>query len=171
MKKVSLQENINTICETAPGRFRIILDFATVGIVEHLLRDDYKYVWVHNHLAGAYSEWKEFELPILPTMENKKIIARGVRYDFIIETSEFKKLLPDWNGGIEMIQMNRIPPYYLDLERIKGNRRFELLRDECDFLFEVDIPSATDYGILISNDRNYLQSLLDNPEIDWNDLP
>ncbi len=53
MKKVSLQENINTIYETASGCFRIILDFATLGIVEDLLRDDFKYVWVHKHLAGA----------------------------------------------------------------------------------------------------------------------
>lgn len=95
MKKISIQETINSICETAPGRFRIILYFAIAGIVKHLLRDDYKYVWVHNHLAGAYSEWKEFELPIPPTIENKKIIAWGIRYDVIIETSEFRKLLPD----------------------------------------------------------------------------
>ena len=136
-----------------------------------MLRDDYKYVWVHNHLAGTYAEWKEYELPILPTRENQKTLARGIRYDFILETTEFKNLLPDWNGGIQMVQMNRVPPYYLDLNRIEGNKRYELLRVECDFLFEVDIPSATDYGVLISNDRDYLQSLLDNPEINWNDLP
>ena len=70
-----------------------------------------------------------------------------------------------------MVQMNSIPPHYINLEEVKGNTRYELLREKCDFLFEVNIPSATDYGFIISNDREYLQSLLDNPEIDWKDLP
>lgn len=171
MNNNSLKQNINTIRETAPGRFRIILDFATTGIVKFLLHDDYKYVWVNNHMSVAYSEWKNFELPILPNMENKKVLAKGVQYDFIIETDKFKELLLNWNGGIEMIQMNKIPPYYLDLVKIKGNKRYELLSNECDFLFELEIPSATDYGTLISNNRDYLQSLLDNPDIDWKNLP
>ncbi|MEP2447609.1 MAG: hypothetical protein ABJI69_10295 [Balneola sp.] len=171
MKEVSLQENINTIREIASGRFRIILDFATVRIVKHLLREDYKYVWVNDHFVGTRSNWKEYELPILPTMENKKTLTRTLRYDFIMETSEFEKLLPDWNAGIKLIQMNKIPPDYLDLNKITGNKRYELLRDECDFLFEVEIPSARDYGVLLSNDRDYLQSLLDRPEINWDDLP
>jgi hypothetical protein len=96
MKKFTLQENINKICETAPGRFRIVLNFATVKIVKHLLDEDYKYVWVHNHMPGSYSAWHEFDLPIVPKIENKKILAKTVRYNFIMETSEFKNLLPKW---------------------------------------------------------------------------
>lgn len=86
-------------------------------------------------------------------------------------TDEFKTIMSGWKGEIHLIQINELPPQYLDLERITGNRRYEILKSECDYLFEVDIPSATDYGILISPDKEYLQSLLDDTEIDWENLP
>jgi len=164
MKTENFQDNINCIRETSPGRFRIILDFATTAILKFL-------VWVHNHLTGKGFDFEEFKLPITRVSKNQKTLAKWVRFDYILETSEFKKMIPELNRGIELIQMNKIPPNYLHLDKIKGNTRYELLEKECDYLFEVDIPSATDYGTLISPNRDFLQSVLDNPEINWEDLP
>lgn len=86
-------------------------------------------------------------------------------------TEEFKTIMSGWEGGIQLIQINKLPPQYLDLNRITGNKRYEILKNECDYLFEVDIPSATDYGTLISPNKVYLQSLLENTDIDWENLP
>ena len=171
MNTIDFRDNINCLRETNPGQYRIILDFATTNILPFLIRDSYKYIWVHNHTTGKGFDWEEFKLPIKDNSVNIKTLARSLTFDFILTTDEFKKIMGDWKGGIELIQMNNIPPYYLDLDKVKGNKRYEILEKECDFLFEVNIPSATDYGALISPNREYLQSLLDNSAINWNDLP
>ena len=170
MKTIDFRDNINCIRETAPGRYRIILDFATTNILPFLIRDNYNYIWVHNHTTGKGFDWEEFKLPIKDNSVNIKTLARSLTFDFILTTDEFKNIMSDWKGGIELIQMNNIPPYYHDLNIVKGKKRYEILEKECDYLFEVDIPSATDYGTLISPNREYLQSLLDNSEINWDDL-
>ncbi len=171
MKNINFHDNINCIKETAPGRYRIILDFATTNILPFLIRHNYNYIWVHNHTTGKGYDWEEFNLPIKDNTVNIKTLARSLTFDFILTTEEFKKIMTNWKGGIELIQMNNIPPYYLDLDKVKGNMRYEILKNECDYLFEVDIPSAKDYGTLISPNREYLQSLLDHPELNWNNLP
>lgn len=99
------------------------------------------------------------------------VIAKDLTFDFIMPTEEFKALLVKWKGGIKLLQINKLPPYYFNLNRVIGRKRFELLKKECNYLFEVDIPSAKDYGILISPNKEYLQSLLDNSEINWQKLP
>lgn len=171
MNTIDFRDNINCIRETVSGRYRIILDFATTNILPFLIRDNYNYIWVHNHVAGKGFDWEEFKLPIKDNSINIQTLARSVRFDFILTTTEFKNIMTSWKGGIELIQMNNIPPYYLDLSRVNGNRRYEMLENECDYLFEVNIPSATDYGTIISPNKEYLQSLLDNSEINWNNLP
>src|SRR5690606_38574441 len=65
MKTIPLQNNINCIQETATGRYRIILDFATTAILPFLIRDDYEYVWVHDHVTGKGYDWENFNLPII----------------------------------------------------------------------------------------------------------
>lgn len=171
MKTNDFQENINCIREISFGQYRIILNFATTDILPFLLKDDYNYVWVHNHTTGTNHEWQEFNLPIKTNSENIKTLARSVTFDFIFTTDEFKNIMANWKGGINLIQMNHIPPHYLDLNKVMGSKRYEILEKDCDYLFEVDIPSATDYGTLISPNKEYLQSLIDNSEINWNDLP
>ena len=171
MKKEPLQNNFNCIQETVPGRYRIVLDFATTAILPYLIKDDYEYVWVHDHMTGKGYDWEDFHLPITSPSSNLQVLAKWVKFDFILKTEEFKKIMTTWASGIKLIQMNRIPPYYLNLDKIKGHQRYEKLKTECDYLFEVDIPSATDYGVLISPDKEYLQSLLNNQSINWNDLP
>lgn len=88
-----------------------------------------------------------------------------------METTEFVKLLPEWGNGIQMIQINKEPPEYFDPYRIQGKKRYEILRSECDYLFELDIPSATDYGTLISSNKEYLEKLMKSNEINWQNLP
>ena len=168
---MTFRNNINCIQETAPGRYCIILDFATTKILPFLIRPEYHYIWVHHHKPGKGFDWEEFSLPIKDTSINITTLARSLTFDFILPTEEFKKIMQDWKGAIELIQMNKIPPYYLDLDKVKGNKRYEILQQECDYLFEVDIPSATDYGTLISPNKEYLELLLANPAINWHDLP
>lgn len=168
---MSWKENINTIQELFPGQFQIILDFTTAAFVEYALSNDYKYVWVYNHATQNYHNWEKHRLPLFDNQASVEVIARHIRFDFILPTEEFRRLIPQLNSGITLVQLNHWPKYYLDLGQLKGKTRYELLAKECDYLFELTIPSARDYGTIISSDRKYLQSLLDNPAIDWANLP
>ncbi|PKK36511.1 hypothetical protein BWI96_11695 [Siphonobacter sp. SORGH_AS_0500] len=165
------QANINTIREIYPGHFQIIIDFATNAIIKHLIREDYSMVWVHHHQTFPYADWHSFELPVAKDSMNLTVKARQVNFDFILPTPEFLELLPTLDKGINLVQLNRLPPAYLDPQRIQGKTRYDLLKRECDYLFELYIPSATDYGTLVSHERSWLESLLTNSNINWKDLP
>ena len=165
------KDNINTIQEIFPGQFQIILDFATSAFVQYTLSNKYKYVWVYNHTLQNHFTWQKHSLPLFDTQTNFEVFARHIRFDFLMPTEEFHRLAPQFGSGITLVQLNNLPKEYLDLGRLKGKTRYELLSKECDYLFELDIPSATDYGTIVSSDRSYLQSLLDNPTINWSNLP
>ena len=36
--------------------------------------------------------------------------------------------------------MNNLPPDYFDPNKIQVNQRFQILRQQCDYLFDLDIP-------------------------------
>ncbi len=107
-------------------------------------------------------------------MDNKTSyneLARHITWYLIMPTSAFKELLSKLTPSITLVQLNVLPKYYLDLGKVKGKTRYELLSKECDYLFEIDLPSATDYGTLVSSNKDWLESLLNNKAINWDDLP
>jgi hypothetical protein len=165
------KDNINTIKEIFPGHFQIILDFATVDFLKYALSDAYQYVWVYRHETNDSMEWNSYELPLFNNADYHKIIARHIEFSFAVTTDEFKKLLPSVGPGIGLTQINKLPKHYLDPRRITGKTRYDLLLKDCDYLFEIDIPSPTDYGTIVSSNSDYLQLLLDNQSINWKDLP
>jgi hypothetical protein len=164
------KDNINVIHEVYPGHYRIILDFATIAILKYLLNNDYKYVWVYEHTLDRNFEWESHSIP-LGLGQNHQLMIRNVTFDFVMPTVEFKEKLSLFKGSISMAQVNELPKPYLIPSNITGKTRYELLKNECDYLFELEIPSATDYGVLMSPNREWLQSLLDNEGIDWGNLP
>lgn len=164
------KSNIGTIKEIYPGQFQVILDFATTAFLPYLIRDDYRYVWISQHQTDDYFSWNSYSLPLFDSNENYKVIARQINFDFILPTEEFKQLLTKIQRGVTLTQVNTQPQHYLD-SRLKGRTRYDLLKKECDYLFEVMIPSATDYGTLISPNRDYLEWLLSDENINWDNLP
>ncbi|MVN23557.1 hypothetical protein [Mucilaginibacter arboris] len=165
------KDNINTLKEIYDGHYQIILDFATNDFIKFALSDEYKYVWVYSHETKNSLNWNTYELPLSSDQQNYKMLARNISFDFIMPTNDFKTILPIIGPGITLTQLNVLPKYYLRPVTIKGKTRYDLLLNECDYLFEIDIPSATDYGTIRSSDRDYLQSLLENEQINWDDLP
>ena len=166
-----LRENINCIKQSGEDRYRIILDFATIKIIPYLISTEFKYVMVFNHTLSNSRTWEKRKVTVLDGSPQKEILTQNVQLNMIFETEEFLALLPKWKNGIQLIQMNKLPPDYFDPNSIQGNQRFKILKDKCDYLLDLDIPSATDYGTLISPNREYLESLIKSSEINWNDLP
>jgi hypothetical protein len=168
--KNSFRDSINTIKEIYPETFQIILDFASNKFIDQIIRDSHKFIWVHNYELKNNSMWTNFQLPISDNLQ-KTVLARQLKYDFIIETDEYEKVKNEMPNGVTLLQVNRRPPDFLDLRQIKGKTRYDLLRKECDYLFEIDLPGAVDYGTLVSSNLNYLTALINDKSIDWTDLP
>lgn len=166
----SFKENINTIKEIYPGTFQIILGFASNKFIDYILKESFKYIWFHNFSPENDQNWINYELPISENLK-KNVLARQISFDFIIETHDYNQIKNELPNGVTLIQINELPKHYLDLRKITGKTRYELLKKECDYLFEIDLPNTVDYGTLISPDKEYLTGLLNNSDINWKDLP
>jgi hypothetical protein len=166
----SFRDNINTIKEIYPGTFQIILDFASNKFIDHIIRDTHQFIWVCDYELRSNHSWTKFQLPISDKL-HRTVLARQLKYDFIIGTNEFDEIKNEMPNGVTLLQINKQPPDFLDLGKIKGKTRYDLLKKECDYLFEIDLPSAVDYGTLVSSNKNYLTGLLDDKKINWKDLP
>ena len=170
MTKNSFKENINTIKEIYPGVFQVILDFASNGFIKYVLRDNYEFIWIHGYEPKNNFSWTEYNLPI-SEKKQMKVLARRIKYDFVIKAIDYKKIEDEIPNGVTLLQTNLLPPDFIDLNKLTGKTRYDLLKKECDFLFEIDLPSAVDYGTLISPNKKYLIDLLNDKYIDWTNLP
>ena len=148
---MSWKENINTIKEIYPGQYQMTWDFATNSFLQHILDESYKYVWVTSHRIyetlekKESAQWKEYSLPLTDNKTSYRVLERHITFDFVMAASDFKELLPKLTPpDILLVQLNTLPKYYLDLGRITGKTRYELLSKECDYLFEVELSAATD---------------------------
>lgn len=164
------KSNVGKIKEIYDGQYHVLLDYATTAFLPYLIRDDFKFVWVSEHQIEKFLTWESYSLPLFEANKNHKILARQLNFDFILPTEEFKQLMPQIHGGITLTQLNVIPNYYLN-SKLKDRTRYDLLKRECDYLFEVVIPSPTDYGSLTSPNKDFLEQLLRNEDIDWGNLP
>ena len=176
---MGFHENINTIKEIFPGHYQIILDFASNKFLEHAIDDSYKYVWVYEHSLSFHPNsikdenndtWNNYSLPLFSGKQNFNLIARHISFDFVLPTAEFKKLLPQFPQGIFAVQLNNLPEHYLNSKTMKDKTFYDLLKKECDYLFEFRVRNVIDYGTIISSNKEYLEKLLVNPSIDWKNL-
>ena len=166
----TFSDNLNTIQEIYPGIYQIILDCASNKFIKFILKDNYKYIWINKYEPKNILNWVNYSLPISDKLQ-MTVLARQISYDFIIKTEDFEKISNEIPNGVILLQINNMPPYFLDLQRIKGKSRYEMLKKECDFLFEIDLPGAVDYGTIISANKLFLTDLLNDKRIDWTKLP
>lgn len=148
----------NIIKEIYKGHYSILLDFPMTDILYLLLSNSYKYVWGVNY-AWCGCSWNPAPL----TLFNKDVSGldvRNVKMDFLLETDEFIKLIPFINGNLHLIQINNVPPYYLDLNRLKGKAKYDLLKKETDYLFEMELPYSPDYTQIVSPNVEFLKKFL-----------
>ena len=88
-------------------------------------------------------------------------LMRKTKTEFLMKTSDFLIQKPRLKGELHIVQVNKIPPYYLNREMIKGNKWYDLLKEEADYLFEIIFPGSPDYTEVVSPDRLFLENLLE----------
>ena len=166
-----IKDNINSIKEVYPGVYSITLNFASNNIIQHILSDNYKYVWVNNYQPPQANNWTNSFIPLFGHSDGINTLNRRLKLEFAMPTKDFRAVIAKMSNGLTVIQINKLPPEYLDIERLQGKTLFQLLEKECDYLFYLNIPEPIDYGTLISSNLKFLQDVLENTALNWNDLP
>ncbi len=151
---------VNHITEFVKGIYGTVLDFPTKDFLKILINKSFKYIWCICYEEDKY-EWKTCVKNLYGFPLND-VLVRNVKFEYILETSKFIDLLPHIQGGIHIIQINKIPPYYLNGAMATMNRKtkYELLQKETDFLFEINLPPSPDYTSLVSPSREFLENVL-----------
>lgn len=148
---------INTIEEIAHGVYSLILWAPESGLLNELLDKNKPYVLCWDYQIGNYI-WEDFALPLIDLCEPINVLSRMARFDFILPTERFLEILPRLKPAIKAVQLDTMPPAYLDMNRIKGKERYRLL-NECGWYVLLDTP-ANDYGQVLSPDRTVLEKAI-----------
>ena len=149
----------NQIEEIFKGFYRVILDFPDKSILFKVLDKSYKYVWVVEHIENGI-EWDNYNHTLYGVKLFQNIKVRNLKLEFLMETEQFLNYIPEINQSVKLLQTNIVPPYYLELSKFHGKSKYDLLKAKVDFLFELDLPGATDYSPIISPNLGYLENLL-----------
>jgi len=153
--------NYNKINQLYDGHYQVILDFTSKLDIINIIDSSYKYVWGINHIENSV-DWAKYNHTLFEQkISEHDIKARNIQMEFLISTDEFVKLIPYINQTITIIQTNKKPPYFLNINRLKGKGKYDLLKKEIDYLFELDVPGASDYISIISPNLEFLESIID----------
>ncbi len=149
----------NKIIELYEGHFQLILDFPDKSELHKVIDKSYEYVWIREHIENAV-EWSDYKHSIFGVFDNDvSVKARNVKLEILLKSEDFIKYIPLISQSVKIIQTNLEPPYYLELDKLKGKAKYDLLKTKTDYLFELDMPGAIDYSPIISPNRSYLEKL------------
>ena len=150
----------NKITEIYKGHFQVILDFPSQNDLYKIISNDYKYIWCVEH-NEVRSSWENYDFTLFDSrIQNSFLMARNIEMEFIIETIDFLKIIPSINQTIKIIQTNIIPPSYIDLKKLNGKGKYDLLKNKVDYLFELELPGAIDYAPLVSPNIEFLETVI-----------
>lgn len=146
------------IKEIFPGHFHMILDFLEIKDVLEIISPDYKYIWFYD-IKACSVKWNKVDCTLFDKHVDD-IMVRNASFECLVDTERIDEILPNLEYGVSLVQLNKIPPHYVRMENktMSAKTKYDLLR-EIDYLFELYIPKASDYGWIICSDFCYLQKL------------
>ncbi|HXG64710.1 MAG TPA: hypothetical protein VNO70_06355 [Blastocatellia bacterium] len=148
----------NKIKEIAPGVYYVLLWGPESHILRGLLDPLMPYVLCWEHQVGNFT-WREFHMPVTNPTEPTNVLSRIAKFDFILPTQRFLDVLPYMKPAIKAVQLNNVPPDYLDMRRIRGKQLYRIL-GECGWHVLLDTP-ANDYGQVLSPKREVLEQAIE----------
>jgi len=152
---------VNKIEEIYNGHYQVMLDFPTPTDLVKVIDNSYQFICRIDHNEGR-SSW----LPYVHTLFGERpietpLFARNISMEFLCRTTTFIKLLLKVKQTVRIIQTNIMPPEYLELKKLSGKPKYDLLKSKLSYLFEIEIPGATDYAPLISSNISFLHSVIE----------
>ena len=112
--------NYNEITKIYDGHYQVILDFTSKLDIIKILDSSYKYVWGINHVENSV-DWAIYKHTLFKhKIRESDICVRNVQMEFLISTDAFIDLIPFIKQTITIVQTNKKPPYYLNINKLKG---------------------------------------------------
>ncbi len=149
----------NQIKEIYKGHFQVILDFPTTNDLLKIVDPSYNYIWGVNHVENR-TEWANYKGELFgQVISTNNLQTRNTIMEFLISTKDFIPIIPSIHQTVYIVQSNLIPPYYLNLNKLQGKTKYELLT-KIDYLFELDMPGSPDYTAIISPNSNFLEGVI-----------
>lgn len=151
---------VNKIQEIYKGHFQVILDFPTPNDLNKILDTSYKYVWgiEHNEKRTLWSQYSDTLFGV--NLKDCPVLVRNMALEYLLPTEAFIDLIPTIKQKAKIIQTNEMPPYFLDLKKLEGKKKYDMLKNTIDYLFEIEIPGASDYAPIISPDVRFLEKVV-----------
>ena len=150
----------NVIKEIYKGHYQVILDFPSPSDLINIIDTSYKYVWGVEHNENSL-EWEKYDYSLFgKKVKPESVFARNIEMEYLMETSDFLHLIFDIHQTVKIIQTNIIPPYYLNISRLQGKEKYDLLRSKIDYLFELEMPGAVDYAPIKSPHVDFLETVV-----------
>lgn len=151
----------NKIIEIYKGHYQTILDFPNPTDLFKIVDVSYKYIWGFEH-RETQIEWSNYDFLLFDKkVDINKVKVRNIEMEYLIETSSFLEIIPHIHQTVRIIQTNHMPPFYLDIKNLSGKKKYDLLKDKIDYLFELEMPGAIDYTPLISPSVHFLEGVID----------
>lgn len=151
---------INKIKEIYKGHYQVILNFPSSNDLLKILDTSYKYVWNIEHIENSI-EWEKYDYYLYnKRIKSHSIFARNIEMEYLMETSDFLQFIPNIHQTIKIIQTNAIPPDYLNIKQLTGKRKYDLLQNKIDYLFELEMPGAVDFAPIISPNIKFLENVI-----------
>lgn len=156
-----METEVNKITEIFKGHFQVILNFLTQKDLINIVDLSYKYIWGFDHIENPIT-WGEYNYTLYGGKCNKENVrVRNIHMEYLIDTSSFVQLIPSIHQTVRIIQTNIVPPTYLDLNKLKGKSKYDLLKNKIDYLFELEMPGAADFAPIVSPNINFLISVIE----------
>ena len=129
---------------------------ATVSLLLRYLDPEVPFIWLLRHMPTTYVRWDELRVPLNVNGAYMDGLVRGLNYDIQISTQEFLRIAPALEEhGLELVQSHKPMPNTLDISRLQGSSRHQVLRENGAVLV-LGLPHAMETAVVTSYVSGYL---------------
>lgn len=152
--------DVDKITEIYPGHYHTILNFPNASDLPKIIDNSYKFIWGLEHNEGR-SSWSKYQHTLFgKEIESESVQSRNICMEYLVSTNHFMELIPHINQTIKLLLINQEPPSYLKSDQLSGKTWYDMLKTKVDYLFEIEIPGASDYSPIISPKKNFLEEVI-----------
>lgn len=159
---VPIEEQYNLIQPAYENHYFVILVLDEDSDILKLIDHSYKYVWIIDH--SEHYSWEPSNNVIYSQQSDpNKVWVRNDNMEVLMETEYFcesikKELAPNHGLHLHIIQTNVVPPSFLSLDKFKNKKRYDMLKQHIDYLFDLEVHNEE--AVIISSKREVIENFL-----------
>ena len=159
------------IREFQPNIFSLMIEPCSALILPYILNEKVPFVWLESHCPDNKYGWWETPVPLRRGGQYFPLQVRQLRFDLLLSTKQFLKLLPEFtDAGMWLLQLERPLPATLIPISLKESAKYNVLVKNGLYL-EFVLPHSGEYAQVVSPHRELLERIRTNSVIASGNLP